>query len=93
MAQRMAYHCDCCNCLINAEEHPIVIYVVAGHVNGGGEVDESKLHPWVAELLRQPVARREFCAECFDEAMHAAFKETHAGGGEGCLAPEAPAAA
>lgn len=69
--QRMHYHCDCGdpNCAagdqsINAHETPVVVYLVAGHVNGGGEIDESQLDPWIVELLKQPISRKEFHAHC-----------------------------
>lgn len=71
MTQRMHYHCDCGDpeCAagdrsINEHEQPIVVYLVAGHVNGGGEIDESQLDPWIVNLLKQPISRKEFHAHC-----------------------------
>lgn len=69
MTQRMGYYCDDCGEHINSKPNPIVLYIVAGHVNGGGEIDHGALHPGVAELLRQDVARRDFCSDCFPAAM------------------------
>lgn len=66
MAQRQTFHCDCCGeCVNDCADSPIVVYIVAGHVNGGGEVDPATLPPLVAELLAQPTARREYCVACF----------------------------
>lgn len=71
MTQRMHYYCDCgeddCVCggkAINEHESPILVYLVVGHVNGGGEIDKSKLPPFVVRMLEMPVSRIEMHAEC-----------------------------
>lgn len=76
MSQRMHYHCDCGepDCAagersINEHDTPIVVYLVAGHVNGGGDVDLDALDPWIAALLRQPVSRIELHAGCASKVL------------------------
>ena len=79
----MHYFCDCGDddCAtggksINDHEQPVVVYLVAGHVNGGGELDESKLPPFVARLLKQPIARIEMHAECAPKVLARLLAET-----------------
>ena len=76
MTQRMHYYCDCGDddCTtdgrsINEHDEPIVLYLVAGHVNGGGEIDKSKLPPFVARMLDMPVPRIEMHAACAPKVL------------------------
>lgn len=81
--QRMHYFCDCGDddCAtdgqsINEHDSPVVVYLVAGHVNGGGELDESKLPPFVVRLLKEPVARIEMHAACAPKVLARLIAET-----------------
>ena len=87
--QRMGYLCDCGDddCAaggktINEHDQPVVVYMVIGHANGGGELDESKLPPFVVRLMKQPVARIDMHAACAPKVLARLLAET---------APEAPA--
>lgn len=76
MAQRMAYHCDCCGEDCCSVECPVVIYIVAGNPNPeGGFVDPEKLPPFVRQLLKQPTSRVEFCPHCFSEMFPSVNQE------------------
>ena len=59
------YICDLCEDRVGSCSDPILVYIVAGHVNGGGEMREGLLDPYVEKLLRRPVPRMELCASCF----------------------------
>jgi len=79
----MHYYCDCGDddCAtdgksINEHDEPIVLYLVAGHVNGGGEVDRSKLPPFVARMLDMPVSRIEMHAACAPHVLARLLAET-----------------
>lgn len=78
MAQRLSYQCDHCGCRVEDQDCPVVVYLVAGSVTGDAvQIDTDQLHPYVVDLLAQPIARRDFCARCVDEAMFGAFLYTH----------------
>lgn len=78
MAQHLSYRCDHCGCRIEDQECPVVVYMVAGSVTGDPvPINSDQLHPYVVDLLAQPIARRDFCARCVDEAMFNAFLYTH----------------
>lgn len=65
MTQRMSYYCDECGTCINDSECPVVVYLVAGHLDrAGGVVSTDAVHPGIRALLEQPIARREWCAAC-----------------------------
>lgn len=71
MATRQVYTCDCgdaeCACAttpINDHAAPVMIYIVAGHVNGGGEIGVSGVDPWIRALLERTPARIELHAHC-----------------------------
>lgn len=69
MSQSMSYYCDACKRHINALDTPVVLYVVAGHVTGGAEIESGKLHPGIEALMKQPIARREWCHECAPKGL------------------------
>lgn len=69
MSQEVSYYCDDCQTHINTCACPIVVYLVAGHTRGGGEVDADAIHPGLRSLLSRDTPRVEWCAECAPKAL------------------------
>ena len=81
MAQGMNYSCDCghpaCEASDSINDHatPVVLYLVAGHVNGGGEIDPATLPPFVARMLKMPIARIDMHAKCAPHVLRRLLEE------------------
>lgn len=70
MANVQDYDCDICGERIGASPRPILVYIVAGQLRGDPlDLNTVPTPPLLREIMAQPIARREFCIECFAKAI------------------------
>jgi len=87
-----SYYCRDCGEHINAKPNPVVVYLVAGPIGGGRELDAAALHPGIVDVLKQSVARRVWCADCAPAGLAALLATPTAAPPEVVPDPTPPAA-
>lgn len=75
---QLSFPCQDCGTRVEDTDSPIVVYIVAGLApmhpvtkagKGHAEVTDYPMPALVRELLAQPVARMEFCVDCFAKKL------------------------